>query len=250
MNRFVGKVAFVTGAGSGMGRAISVRLTSEGATVVGADISTDGLDATAALVDGPGSFSAKVLDVTDVSAAQAAIAEVVGEHEQLDVLGNIAGIHPTISPIGEVTEQEWDTYNNVNLKSVFFLSQAAMPHLIESHGNIVNIASNAGLQGLAYCVPYCATKGGVVQLTKAMAMEFVKAPVRINAIAPGGTHTAIVDNIEFRGDIDFDLVSRYTSPRPLDSPDAIAALFAHIASDEASNMHGSIVVADSGLTAG
>lgn len=237
-----------------MGRAISVRLASEGATVVGLDINDAGLQETASIVAGSaasdGSFSSAVVDITNVEAAQSAVAEVAAAQGRLDILGNIAGIHPALSAMAEITEADWDAYNDVNLKAVFFLSQAALPHLIEVNGNIVNIASNAGLAGLAYCVPYCATKGGVVQLTKSMAMEFIKASVRINAIAPGGTHTAIVDNIQIRGDIDFDLVARYTSPRPLDTPESVAALFAHIASDEAVNMHGSIVAADSGLSAG
>lgn len=252
VQRFEGKVVLLTGAGSGMGQAISVRLASEGATVVGLDINESGLAETGSQIEAAasGSFSGSVVDITNVAAAQAAVTDVVGAHGQLDVLGNIAGIHPALSAMSEITEADWDAYNDVNLKAVFFLSQAALPHLIEANGNIVNIASNAGLSGLAYCVPYCATKGGVVQLTKSMAMEFIKASVRINAIAPGGTHTAIVDNIEIRGEIDFDLVARYTSPRPLDTPQSVAALFAHIASDEAANMHGSIVAADSGLTAG
>lgn len=252
LGRFDNKVALVTGAGSGMGRAIALRLATEGAVVVGADLNSEGVGETIGLLDADasGMIESHQLDVRDVEACRAAVAHVVDAHGQLDVLGNVAGVHPHLGPISDVDEAMFDLYIDVNLKGVFFLSQAAVPHLLESSGNIVNIASNAGLQGLAYCAAYCASKGGVVQLTKSMAMEFVKQSIRINAIAPGGTQTALVDTIDFSPDVDFDLVARYTSPRGLDSPDAIAALFAHVASAEAANMHGSIIVADSGLTAG
>jgi len=251
MERFTGKVALLSGAASGMGRAVSVRLAAEGATVIGVDVNQAGLDETAAMIDSAGgAFSAQTLDVTDVADITATVNAVAEENGRLDVLGNIAGIHPRIEAVGSITEEMWDRYIDVNLKSVFFLCQAALPHIVAAEGNIVNIASNAGLQGLAYSVPYCASKGGVVQLTKALAVEYLKHPIRVNAIAPGGTQTALTRDIELQDGVDFDLVMRAASPRGMDTVESVAALFAHLASDEASNMHGSIVSADSGLVAG
>ena len=158
------------------------------------------------------------------------------------MVGNIAGI-ANQRHVPEVTEHEWDVMFDVNVKGVFFLSQAALPHVIAREGNIVNIASNAGLMGQAYTVPYCATKG-------ALAMEYVKHPIRINAIAPGGVDTPLVAGFEIQDDVDFDLMKPYMGFRPPSRPEQIAALFAHVASDEAGNIHGSIISADGGLTAG
>ena len=138
----------------------------------------------------------------------------------------------------------------VNVDGMFWLSQAAFPHLLESSGNIVNIASNAGLMGQAYCVNYCATKGAVVNLTRAMAMEFVKTPLRINAVAPGGTDTALVHNFTLADDIDFDLMMRYSSTRGMSTPEDLARVVAFVASSDACAIHGSIISADNGITSG
>ncbi|MEM7142714.1 MAG: SDR family oxidoreductase [Actinomycetota bacterium] len=250
MTRFEGKTALLTGVASGVGRATAIRLASEGASVYGLDVNADGMAETKATVeDAAGTMTTRLTDVRSVDECHAAVADCVSEFGGLDILGNIAGIAAQ-RHVHQVTEAEWDTMNDVNLKAVFFLSQAAIPHLLERSGNIVNIASNAGLMGQAYTVPYCATKGGVVNMTKAFAMEFVKQPLRVNAIAPGGIDTALVHNFEIQPDIDFDLMQPYTGHREMSSADQIAALFAFVASDEAGNIHGSILSADCGITAG
>jgi NAD(P)-dependent dehydrogenase (short-subunit alcohol dehydrogenase family) len=130
------------------------------------------------------------------------------------------------------------------------MSQAAIPHLLETNGSIVNIASNAGLMGQAYTVPYCATKGAVVNMTKALAMEFIKQPIRINAIAPGGIDTPLTHNFRIPPDVDFTLMGRYTPLRPMGQAEDIANLFLFLCSDEARNIHGSILSCDGGVTAG
>jgi meso-butanediol dehydrogenase/(S,S)-butanediol dehydrogenase/diacetyl reductase len=122
--------------------------------------------------------------------------------------------------------------------------------LLETSGNIVNIASNAGLMGQAYTVPYCVTKGAIVQLTRALALEFIKTSLRVNAIAPGGVETALAANFKIPAGIDFDLMMRYNGVRGMAQADDIAALFAFLASAEARNIHGAIVSSDGGLTAG
>jgi meso-butanediol dehydrogenase / (S,S)-butanediol dehydrogenase / diacetyl reductase len=138
----------------------------------------------------------------------------------------------------------------VNVDACFFLAQAAIPHLLETEGNIVNIASNAGLMGQAYTVAYCMTKGAIVQLTKALAMEYAKTPLRVNAIAPGGVDTSLSRNFQMPSDVDFELMARYTGFRAMGASDDIAAMFALVASDEGRSIHGAILSVDRGITAG
>lgn len=250
MHRFDNTVALITGAASGMGRAIATRLASEGATVVGLDVNQEGLGETAQIIaDAGGQMSGRVTDIRQVDQCHAAVNETVETHGKLNILGNIAGISWS-RHLRDITETDWDTMLDVNLKAMFFMSQAAVPHVIEQKGSIINIASNAGFMGQAYCIPYCASKGGVVNMTRAFAMEFAKEPIRINAIAPGGTDTSMTRNFEMPEDLDFSLMQRYMSFRDMASPDEIAALFAFLASDESPNIHGSIINADSGLTSG
>jgi meso-butanediol dehydrogenase / (S,S)-butanediol dehydrogenase / diacetyl reductase len=249
MGRFDGKVALLTGAASGIGRATALRLAAEGAAVFGADVDEAGLAATGEAIEAEGgTYASRRTDVTDVEECRAVVAACVERFGGLDVLGNIAGIAWQRN-VADVTEADWDRMNDVNLKGPFFLCQAALPHLLEREGNIVNIASNAGLMGQAYTVPYCATKGGIVNMTRALAMEFVKQPIRVNAIAPGGTATALVENFEFARDVDYSLMQNYMGYRDAAPPEQIAALFAFVAGDEAGNIHGSIISADGGLTA-
>lgn len=249
MARFENKVALLTGVASGMARCTAIRLASEGAKVFGIDIDDNGMAATKAhIAEAGGTVATRRADIASVDECRAAVAACVDEFGRLDVLGNIAAISWQ-AHVTDVEERAWDTMMDINLKSMFFLCQAALPHLLATQGNIVNIASNAGFMGQAYTVPYCATKGGVVNMTRALAIEFVKAPVRINAIAPGGTDTPMNRNFQVAADVDYALMQPYIGFRPFGDPEHIAALFAFLASDEADNIHGSIINADSGLTA-
>jgi meso-butanediol dehydrogenase / (S,S)-butanediol dehydrogenase / diacetyl reductase len=245
--RYEGKVALVTGAGSGIGRAVAVRLASEGAKIFGHDVNADALAETASMI-GDG-MATRVGDVTDPDECKAAVAACVGEHGQLDVLGNIAGIARS-EHVLDVTVEQYRKMMGVNIDAYFFFAQAAIPHLLERGGNIVNIASNAGLMGQAYTVVYCVSKGAVVQLTRALAMEFIKTPLRVNAIAPAGTATSLTANYQIPSDIDFELMSPYTGFRGMAEASEIAGLFAYLASDEAKSITGSIHSIDNGVTAG
>ena len=248
MTRFDGKAALLTGAASGIGRATALRLASEGASVLAVDVDADGLDAVAAEAVGGAvePFVCDVSSVADCGAAAAACAEAFG---RLDVLGNIAGISWQ-DRVADVTEDGWDRMFGVNVKGSFFMAQAALPHLLESEGCVINIASNAGIMGMAYTVAYSATKGAIVQLTRSLAMELAKTPVRVNALAPGGVDTPMTRNYGIVDDPDWDLIRPGVGFRGMSRPEQIAALFAFVASDEAANIHGAIISADQGLTCG
>jgi meso-butanediol dehydrogenase/(S,S)-butanediol dehydrogenase/diacetyl reductase len=242
--RFDGKVALVTGAGSGMGRAIVLRLASEGATVLGVDIDEGRLAETKSAASG--TVSVRQADLADPQACADAVDACVAEHGGLDVLGNVAGIW-WAKHLGDVTVPDYRRMMAVNLDAYFFLAQAAVPYLLERGGNIVNIASNAGLQGLPYSAVYCASKGGVVQLTKALAIEFVKT-LRVNAIAPAGTNTNLFLGGSFPADPDPELMGRLGGHRGMAEPEEVAGLFAFLASDEARSITGAIYTLDNGIT--
>ncbi len=250
MARFDGKAALLTGAASGIGRAASIRLAAEGASVFGIDVDADGLEATAAAVRAAGgTMLTQTADVSSVPDCRRAAADCAAAFGRLDVLGNIAGVCWQ-EHFGDATEEGWDAMFGVNVKGPFFLAQAALPHLLESDGNIVNIASNTAIMGMAYTVAYGATKGAIALLTRALAMELIKTKVRVNAIAPGGVDTPMTRNFAMPDDADFDLIRPGISPRSMSTPEQIAALIAFVASDEAANIHGAVISADHGLTAG
>jgi NAD(P)-dependent dehydrogenase (short-subunit alcohol dehydrogenase family) len=246
-DRFAGKSALITGAGSGIGRAVALRLAAEGAEVLALDINKETLAETAAA--GDGRITARPTDVTTVAECRAAVNDAVQAFGKLDILGNIAGIARS-EHFTDVTEEQYRQMMAVNVDAYFFLAQAAIPHLLESNGVIVNTASNAGLMGQAYSVVYTMSKGAVVQLTKSLAMEYLKRPLRVVAIAPGGTDTSLIRGYQMPTDLDWDLVGRYTSARGFAKPEDLAALFCFVASDEARNIHGAILSSDHGITAG
>jgi NAD(P)-dependent dehydrogenase (short-subunit alcohol dehydrogenase family) len=254
--RFADRVVVVTGAASGVGRECAKRFAAEGAAVVGFDVNESGLAETVAVAEAAvaeagsgGTMWTRRTDIASREDAHAAIDEVAQRHGRLDVLANVAGVL-RCARVPDVTEADWDLVFGVNVAGTFWCCQAAIPHLIESRGNIVNVASNAGLMGQAYFSAYTASKAAVVNLTRSLAMEYVKAKIRINAVAPGGIDTPMTAGSVLPDDVDWKLVEPYMGHRRLNAPASIANVICFVASDEASAMHGSIVSADSGLTAG
>jgi meso-butanediol dehydrogenase / (S,S)-butanediol dehydrogenase / diacetyl reductase len=187
------------------------------------------------------------VDVGDPEACKKTVATCVEEFGRLDVLGNVAGIflpaHTT-----DITVEQYRRVIAVNMDGPFFLSQAAIPHLLESGGTIVNIASNAGIQGVPYAAAYGMSKGGVLQLTKSLAVEYIKTPIRVNAIAPAGCNTNIAAAVQFPEGMDIDLATRMAGLRGMAEPEEVAALFAFLASDEAPSVTGAVYTIDNGIT--
>ena len=250
MGRFDGRVALLTGAASGIGRATALRLAADGATIAGFDRDGDGLAAVVREVaDAGGRMTTTVGDVSIRESCVAAVEEAVEAHGRLDVLANIAGVCWS-EHVADTTKESWGRMLGINVSGVFWCCQAAIPHLIATNGNIVNIASNAGLMGQAYTVAYSTTKGAVVNMTRSLAMEFIKEPIRINAIAPGSVDTSLTRNYSLPDDLDFSLMQPYIGFRGMADAEELANVIAFVASDEASRIHGAIIPVDGGLTAG
>jgi NAD(P)-dependent dehydrogenase (short-subunit alcohol dehydrogenase family) len=138
----------------------------------------------------------------------------------------------------------------VNLSGPFHLSQAAIPHLLTTEGNIVNVASQSATMGTAYIVAYAASKGGLVQMSRSMAMEYMREPIRINVVAPGAMRTDIGEGVTLPDDMDAELLRRYYGIRPASPPDEVAEMIVFVASDRARSIHGAVLHVDGGVTAG
>jgi meso-butanediol dehydrogenase / (S,S)-butanediol dehydrogenase / diacetyl reductase len=243
--RFVNKIALITGAGSGIGRAVTIRIVEEGGSVFAVDVNEAGLKETADLVGDK--VRTEVADIGDPDACVAVVANCVHAFGRLDVLGNVAGIYRAAHTT-DMTREDYRRVMSVNLDGPFYLSQAAIPHLLKTGGNIVNIASNSGIQGVPYSAAYSASKGGIVQLTRSLAVEFLKTALRVNAIAPAGTNTNIAASANFPADMDPDLRGRMAGLRGLAEPAEVAGLFAYLASDEARSVTGAVYTIDNGIT--
>lgn len=245
---FAGKRIMVTGAASGIGRATAIKFAAEGAELVIADINEAGLAETAGMLARPPRIVP--YDAADFASCRALIATATADGP-LHVLANIAGML-SWGPSLDFDEERFERLLRINLTSVYCLCRAALPHLIESKGNIVNTASTAALQGIAYTVAYAASKHGVMAVTKSLAIEFAAKGVRVNAVAPGHVDTPMGNSAPPAGDVDWNLVMR-NAPKLVDgscAPSDIAETIAFIASDRARKMTGTIVTVDGGQLAG
>lgn len=246
MTSLAGKVALITGASSGMGAAVAQLFAERGATVFG--IARDFERMATVFENVPGGTYSSV-DITDPVACRRAVAECVARFGRLDVLANVAGYHQMRHTL-TMTDEDWDRDLAVNLHGPFQLCRAALPHLLESGGNIVNVASIAGVEGEVYSAGYCAAKHGLVGLTKALAIEFTKDRIRVNAVCPGGMVTPQATEFAAPQDADWNLIMRIASPRGLMDPMDVAKMVAFLASDDAVAIHGAIYTIDNGKSAG
>lgn len=230
--RFVGKRVLVTGAASGVGKATAELFAREGAEIVALDVQ-----------EAPG---VRQCDLTDSDNARS----IVAASGPFDVVLNIAGI-AQLSHFADVTLESWQKQLDVNLTAPFVVSQAALPGLMERKGNIVNVASVAGLRGQAYSAAYCASKAGLVMLTKSMALELSQKGVRVNCVCPGGVDTALVAGVAkaMPRDLDPTLLARLYNVMPpgFSQPEEIAEAIAYLASDAARSITGTALSIDGGI---
>ncbi|OBI79074.1 SDR family NAD(P)-dependent oxidoreductase [Mycobacterium asiaticum] len=241
-----GKVAFVTGASSGLGAVTARLLSRSGATVFGIARDTDRLAAVFADIE-RGAYAAT--DVASPQACRAAIAQCVERFGGLDVLINIAGRHQ-MRRTESMSDDDWTEDLAVNLNGPFFLCRAALPHLLARGGNIVNVASIAGVEGQAYSAGYCSAKHGLVGLTRALAVEYTADRLRVNAVCPGGMLTPQIEQFTAPENPNYDLILRSAAPRGMMQPREVATVIAFLASDDAAAVHGAVYRVDNGKGAG
>ena len=251
--RFIGRSCLVTGAASGIGRASALRLAAEGARLAAVDLDLAGARETLALAGGSGVAVAG--DLRSAASVEACLAEALAALGGLDVLVNNAGIE-ILGSGGETAPEVWDEVMAVNLRGTYLMSRAALPALLESAAragaSIVNNASLMGLVSSPRLAAYCASKAGVVSLTRSMALDHAGQNLRVNCVCPGIIHTPMLER-RFALEPDRAAAYRRTAERPpvkyLGRPEDVAAMIAYLASDEARFVTGAAFTIDGGVGA-
>ena len=252
MGRLKDKVAIISGGNTGIGKAISLRFADEGSTVIIAARNPDTAEETLTQVREIGADGVFIpCDVTDINQCEAVVEETIERYGKLDTLVNNAGIIYRNSNIVETSAEEWKHTFDVNVNGTFYLSKFAIPYLEKTNGTVVNMASYVGLVGFAGIPAYCASKGAIIQLTRAMALDHAPAGVRVNCVCPGSVHTEMITAAwEQYGD---GAEEAWTSKHPLGriaQPKEVADAVLYLASEESSFLTGVALPVDGGITAG
>ena len=249
MGIFDGRVAVVTGAGSGLGGAVARQVAGEGAPVAVFDIASDAGDKTAAAIaEQGGQARAYAVDVSDPDSVKNAMDAVAKELGRPELVVNCAGIGK-FAHTHELPYAEWRRIMGVNLDGTFLVCQAALPHLLDGGGSIVNIASNAGVNAQPYSAAYATSKAGVVHLTRCIADEYMKRGIRANCVAPGGMETPLQNSfMEFPEGVDWKSMRKIMSSLGNSTPEEIANVVTFVLSDACRYMTGSVLSIDGGIT--
>ncbi len=254
MKRFEGKVSIVVGATSGMGEASAYRFAEEGAKVlVVGRRSEKGNKVVDKINKNGGTSSFLEADISKKQDCKKIIDSAVERYSQIDVLANIAGYHIS-KGIEDVTEKEWDFLMDTNLKSFFLLCKYAVPYLKKTKGNIVNMSSMVGLIGQSNACAYAATKGGIVAMSKNMALDLAKYGIRVNCVCPGWIRSELVEDwFHQQGENEQDQRDYINSIHPLGrigEPEEAGAAIAFLASEDASFITGIDLPIEGALTIG
>ncbi len=242
--RFADKVVLVTGAASGIGAATVERIASEGGSLFCADVQADAVKESAKrAIEMGAEAEAVVCDVSDPDAVKGCVASCLDRFGRIDALCNVAGIL-RFANTHEMALEDWNRVLAVNLTGTFLMCQAALPHLIESRGAIVNTSSTSALKGLPYGAAYGASKAGVLALTAAIATEYGRKGVRANAVCPGSITTPMTKEPAFPEDVNMRLVMRHSPLDEFRGPETVASLIAFLASDDAAHINGEHVRVD------
>ncbi len=250
MDRIGGKRAIVTGAGSGIGRAIAIRLASEGARVILADLDEEAAEEVAEEIDGE--TLVHRANVTKTADVETLVARAVSEWGGLDVMVNNAGVGVAAN-IVDATEEDYERMMDVCVRGTFLGMKHAVPAIRDSGGgSVINMSSVAALIGISDRAIYCAAKGAILSMTRAAAVDHVGDGVRVNCIAPGTVETPWIDRITSGYDDPEDARKNMQARQPhgrFVQPEEIAAMAAYLASDESASVIGACMIVDGGVTA-
>ncbi|HQQ63932.1 MAG TPA: SDR family NAD(P)-dependent oxidoreductase [Pseudomonadales bacterium] len=247
MQRFTERNVLITGAGAGIGRATAVRIASEGGRVFCVDVSGDGLVETVRQVAGVGGNADWALcDVGSLDSVRSAVKQAVATMGSLHVLVNVAGVIK-MQNFERSTDENWHRIIGINLTGTYWMCREAIPHLLESKGNIVNVSSTSAIRGLPWGAAYAASKGGVSAMTKSIAVEFAKQGLRANTVCPGSISTGMNNNSTLPEKMDFSLIPRIDAMMGSKGPEYVASVIALLASEQdGGHITGSEYVMDGG----
>lgn len=251
MGRLDDRAALITGAASGIGAACALRFAEEGAGVAGLDVAPPEPAAWERVSAAASAESFHIADVRDEGAMAAAVAEVVERFGRIDVLLNSAGTAGG-GPVHMLSTEEWDRIVDVNLKGTFFACRCVLPQMLEQEsGSIINIASVEGIEGFEGGSAYNASKGGVMLLTRNLAMDYGRKGIRVNVICPGFVKTPLAERVFSEGlQETLQRVVDATQLGRMGEPEEIASAALFLASDDASYVTGQSLVVDGGYTCG